>query len=287
MTILGRVLQEVLKEKGMSQSELATSINRSSGFIAHIVSGRREHIDAELSATISAKVGTPDDFWTRINADERKGAALSVAEYLLQLKPETAENALRSGVMVDHELKAMLCTEDVEFMPKDGKQIGIEGFDPSRLGAASYDTVIGGTWQVKNGSELASNAKGPISLAAGQHVKVYTKEFFVMPANIIGRIAPAWSFVQQGIVVAHGPLIDPCFRGQLTVMLHNFSGKNVEVDISSRFLTIVFERLAHLPDIREAPLPYGTLPPAKEQEEIRRQLAEHERQAAVLRSRLF
>ncbi len=286
MTILGRVLKEVLEGKNMSQSELAASINRSSGFIAHIVSGRRDHIDADLSATISAVVGTPADFWSRINADERKDEALSVAEYLLQLNPQTAEGPRRPGVMVDHEVTAILCTEDVHHMPKDDKRLGIEAFDPSRLSAASYDTIVGGTWHHEDGRERAFDANGHIPIAAGQHVKCYTKEFFVMPAGMIGRIAPAWSFVQQGIVVAHGPLIDPCFRGRLTVMLHNFSGQNVNVDTSRRFLTIVFETLAHLPDQREAPLPYGTLPIEDGQDETRRQIAELERQAAALRSKL-
>jgi deoxycytidine triphosphate deaminase/DNA-binding Xre family transcriptional regulator len=246
MSITGAVLQALLKERRMTQSELAAQINLTAGSITHIVSGRRQKIDLELSKKLSAALDTSEAFWSDLHEAEANGLAKPVTFYLEGLG-YSRDQRVAPGVLVDHQIRAFVRTEREEEREGDLDGILIEAFDPSRIQASSYDTVIGGYWLNENGRNRPKDVNGSLTLPSRGSREVYTREFFRMPATIHGRIAPAGSFVRGGIVVAHGPIIDPMFEGRLTVTLHNLHDEPKVIETKSPFLTIIFERLSATP----------------------------------------
>lgn len=251
-SIVGEVLHGALRLRDMSQSELATAIGKSAGYISHIVSGRKQHIDPPLSAQLSKILKTRKDFWFDINTAERAGNARTVGEYLAEIDGQN-EIDIRSGVLVDYQIEAYVGIGSAETESDRPDGLVIDPFFTDRLRPSSYDTCVGGEWLGGVVERKPRDIVEKISIDAGQFKHIYTEEHFIMPSQLQGRIAPAGSFLMSGVIVSHGPIIDPLFEGKLTVTIHNFTSQRIDIYAGVPFITVVFERLAATPQ-RPAPL---------------------------------
>lgn len=250
MTLVGEVLQGVLRQRGTTQSELAAAMGVSSGAVNHIITGRRKAIDLDLSWRLSQALATPDAFWKEIYEDEVSNNARSVDYYIAKSNEIEATASANCGVLVDFQIRQLAAQQVDTVRTIDELGDVIEGFDERRLQGSSYDTVLGGYWEIRGGMSQPRDVNGELRVEASSSLKVYTHEFFRMPSDVHARIAPAGRFLQNGVMVAHGPLIDPLFEGRLTVTLHNFYNEPIKINTASPFLTIVFEKLAATPHSR-------------------------------------
>jgi len=102
----------------------------------------------------------------------------------------------------------------------------IAPFDPSCLSGAGYDL------------RLSEDTVIP----AGQNKLVATLERVELGERLMGTLYLRSTFARAGVIGSLA-LVDPGFRGQLTVSLFNAGQKTCSMKGNDRFLQIVFHRL--------------------------------------------
>lgn len=263
MSVVGGVLQGLLDQRSMSQSELATRLEKSPGYVHHIISGRKRTVDDATSAALSRVLGTEPSFWSDLHKAEMDGTARRVSEYLAQFE-FTGTSVLTPGVLVDYQIEALALAardahderdwDDAPDIPPSG--LHIDPFDLNRLQPTSYDTSVGGEWVLdEGGGTVPREVSQGALVASGTSAHLYTREHIGMPENVHARISPAHSLLANGLLIAHGPLVDPLFSGHLTVVAHNYTNHDIFVPADEPFLTLVFEALAVVPERKQLTRP--------------------------------
>ncbi len=119
----------------------------------------------------------------------------------------------------------VLSNLEIEQCLKNGSLV-IAPFEDSCLGGAGYDLRL---------SE-------DMSILPGQHKLVATLERVELGPTLVGTLHLRSSLSRAGLVGSLA-LVDPGFRGQLTVSLFNFGLNRFEMKAHGRFLQIVIHRL--------------------------------------------
>lgn len=74
----------------------------------------------------------------------------------------------------------------------------------------------------------------------GEVVPVNTGIRVAIPNGYVGLVCPRSGLASRGIGVANSPgIIDSGYRGDLKVLVHNFSGRDVEIDEGERIAQLV------------------------------------------------
>ena len=107
----------------------------------------------------------------------------------------------------------------------DGK-LTIQPFDPSRLTPSGYDLAV----------------CEDVGLQTGERRLVATLERVELPDSLLGILHLRSTFAREGLIASLA-LVDPGFRGQLTVSLFNAGKKLVNIESGERFLQITFIEL--------------------------------------------
>lgn len=251
MTVLGEVLQEILRLRGKSQKELADCMGKTPSYVSHLVSGRPKKLDFETSKVIAGILGTPDVFWSDLFHDESLERAKPVSVYLDALK-FGGEYELGPGLLVDFQIDAMVqAANDAGYETREkssaAEHLRIEPFVKDQLRATTYDTLIGGVWCGGLGRDPEYLNQQSLTVKPGEFLLVFTKEAISVPSNMHIRLAPAASFVQTGLILQNGHVLDPGFEGPLTVAVHNVTKKEISVPTDKPFLSLAFEILAERP----------------------------------------
>ena len=106
-------------------------------------------------------------------------------------------------------------------------EIRIDPFDGSRVTPAGYDL----------------GAAEDVVIDPGKQKLVATFERVELPSSLLGILHLRSSFAREGLVASLA-LVDPGFRGQLTVSLVNIGRKPVRIARRERFLHLTFIGLA-------------------------------------------
>jgi dCTP deaminase len=109
----------------------------------------------------------------------------------------------------------------------DNAEVSIDPFDESRLTPAGYD--------------LAAAQK--ILLSPGEQKLVATLERVKFPPDLLGILHLRSSFAREGLLASLA-IVDPGFRGQLTVSLTNLSKQPVKIAKGEPFLQLTFIKLS-------------------------------------------
>ena len=120
----------------------------------------------------------------------------------------------------------VLSDVEIEECIRDGS-LSIEPFDPSCLNGAGYDL------------RLSEDAV----LFSGQSKLVATLERVKLSENLAGTLHIRSTLARAG-VIASLALVDPGFRGQLTILLFNSCQKSIGLARNDRFLQVAFHRLS-------------------------------------------
>ncbi|MFC2154539.1 dCTP deaminase [Candidatus Altiarchaeota archaeon] len=133
----------------------------------------------------------------------------------------------------------------------DGERL-IEQFSKECLGGAGYDLRIGRIYKLITGGSLGkSDRKTPeveefleekIELEPNEYVLVESLEKVNMPANIMARILPRSTVFRCGCSLITA-VIDPGFKGTLTMGLKNLSAQTFTLEKGARIGQIVFEEV--------------------------------------------
>jgi len=109
---------------------------------------------------------------------------------------------------------------------KDGSFI-LAPYEPSCLNGAGYDLRLGMN----------------VTLPAGKHQLVATLERVELPSDLAGTLHIRSSLARAG-VMASLALVDPGFRGQLTISLFNASSEPQSMKKGDKFLQMVLHSLS-------------------------------------------
>jgi len=82
-----------------------------------------------------------------------------------------------------------------------------------------------------------------VKIMPGGHVLVHTMEFVELGPSVCGQLSIRSSFAREGLLGSFA-LVDPGFRGQLTLMLANLGSTPVGIAKGERLAQIVFVRLS-------------------------------------------
>ena len=115
---------------------------------------------------------------------------------------------------------------DIECRIRDGSLI-LDPFEPSGLNGGGYDLRVGMDAEI-------SSCQGRL---------VATLERVGLGDDLVGTLHIRSSLARAGIVASLA-LVDPGFRGQLTVLLYNSSAQEFKLRRADRFLQVAFHVLS-------------------------------------------
>jgi len=119
----------------------------------------------------------------------------------------------------------VLADVEIEGSMRDGSLV-IAPFDASCLSGAGYDLRL---------------VEG-VTILPGQYRLVATLEKVELDEDLVGTLYLRSTLARAGVIGSLA-LVDPGFRGQLTVSLFNAGQKSFSMKGNDRFLQIVFHRL--------------------------------------------
>ena len=111
----------------------------------------------------------------------------------------------------------------------DDGNLTIQPFDPSRLTPSGYDLAV----------------CEDFVLQAREQRLVATLETVELPATLLGILHLRSTFAREGLIASLA-LVDPGFRGQLTISLFNAGKRPVSIESGERFLQITFIELTSM-----------------------------------------
>ena len=111
----------------------------------------------------------------------------------------------------------------------DDGRIIIDPFDKSRITPAGYDLSAG----------------KDILIHGGEHKLVATHERIELPNDLLAVLHLRSSFAREGLFASFA-IVDPGFKGQLTVSLLNVSHNPIKIKQKERLLQLTFMRLSSI-----------------------------------------
>jgi len=126
----------------------------------------------------------------------------------------------------------------------------IENFEEECLEGAGYDLRLGKFYEVRSKAELTKDTRelpgikeitgNAYVLKPGEYILIETHEKLNMSLDLVARMLNRSSLFRCGCTLANA-LVDPGFKGTLTMGLYNMSKYEVKIGKMARIGQIVFE----------------------------------------------
>lgn len=125
-------------------------------------------------------------------------------------------------------------------------------FDPSRLGPASYEMILGGEylyWDEKGKKCSCNDIKTGDKLVLRKNSITYVsvKETFRIPNYIALRFNLRVKHVHRGLLLGTGPLVDPGFHGKLMIPIHNLTNNHYTIKPGEKLISVEFTKVSKNP----------------------------------------
>ncbi len=127
------------------------------------------------------------------------------------------------------------------------KDIVIYPYGEECISPIGYDLRIGYAINLANQDSdsekilvLENNTK--IEIPAKTSTLIITKEYIYLSKKIAGTLHARGSLAAKGIFM-NSTTIDPNWDGQLTFLIYNNNDKPIELDVESRFVTLIFHQV--------------------------------------------
>lgn len=126
---------------------------------------------------------------------------------------------------------------------KDIRERGIEiidGYDPTNVGAISYDLTLDYVIDHTNDKE--------VTIMPGSTLIIRTKEKLKMPYDLLGRIGEKNSIMRMGLFV-RGPHYHPGHETHCFLFVTNISPNEIVLKNDMKIAQIIFEKLSENPEV--------------------------------------
>lgn len=244
VTRFGDVLASVLDDRKMSQFELATQVDYSQPAISRVESGDRS-LTPRLAARLADVLGSTKEKWLSVYDKTQFGSSIGVDGHKAFLFG-TAVEAEMPGV----HIRRMQEDDILRFFAEGTGEMTFRGitepceiseFDRKRVQTTSYDTVIGGYIDPRDSKENKTiEVLDALQIPSFERRILVAKEHITLPTWLEADLHPASNLAMKGLIVSHGPIIDPGWSGFLRVSVFNPTPKEVEVTAREPFLTLRF-----------------------------------------------
>ncbi len=113
-------------------------------------------------------------------------------------------------------------------------------------GGSSYELRVGSYLELGAGEDgrIILPDGDAIALAPGGFVLIGTREELDIPNDILGMLYLRSTYARNGLVSWFQGVVDPGYRGGLTVVLHNLGNELVPIYGGERICHLVLEQLA-------------------------------------------
>lgn len=95
-----------------------------------------------------------------------------------------------------------------------------------RYGAPEYNGSVG--------------EPGPIDLVPGSSATIWSLEGFELSERVLAVFGHSSDLFRRGLELIHSPFIDPAFKGQLQLVVRNFSGQEVRLSPGEIIGKVIF-----------------------------------------------
>jgi len=133
---------------------------------------------------------------------------------------------------------AVLSDADIIDMLAKGS-LKIECYQESNLTPNGYDVTVEEVYIPSTGKRFS---EGTASIPGSSWFVVGTKEYLMLPPDLVGEIWIRTTWARRGVLSSFGR-IDAGFHGNLTFSAYNVSKESIEVCIGDRFAQVVFSEL--------------------------------------------
>lgn len=125
-------------------------------------------------------------------------------------------------------------------------------FDPSRLGQASYEMILGGEylyWDEEGKECSCKDIKTGDKLVLRKNSITYVsvKEILRIPSYIALSFNLRVKHVHRGLLLGTGPLIDPGFHGKLMIPIHNLTNNQYTIIPGEELISVTFTKVSPNP----------------------------------------
>lgn len=122
-------------------------------------------------------------------------------------------------------------------------------FEPSRLGPASYEMVLGGEylyWDEDGKKIIRNEIKNNDELVLKKNSITYVSvlETFRIPNYIALRFNLRVKHVHRGLLLGTGPLVDPGFHGNLMIPIHNLTNNEYYIKANEDLISVEFTKVS-------------------------------------------
>jgi addiction module HigA family antidote len=244
----GDMLDELLRERGMNQTEAATKLGLTRPYLNGVINGKYP-LGPDLRLRLQPLLEIKPEFWEQAQRDyeawqsSADGRAARMAATI-----EEFNNALDlrgAHTLVDHEVEGALKAGALEISPFDLMR------DRERLLATSLELTLGlrGYLHAPGTAETTSVVTKPaLLLKRSQMITLSTRESLVLSSRLrahVNGLTQQWA--DKFLHCFHQRVLEPGFRGALTFALINAGPSDVELPEGEPCLSLSFEYLAQEP----------------------------------------
>ena len=111
------------------------------------------------------------------------------------------------------------------------------------LSPASYELRVGSYYDWNTRSRVDLQRGEAIAVAAGGFLLIGTVERVNLPRDVIGMMYLRSTYARRGFTPWFQGIVDPGYRGALTVVVHNMTGELVPIYGEERICHLVFDEL--------------------------------------------
>ncbi len=113
-----------------------------------------------------------------------------------------------------------------------------------RLGGPAYRFINGEKKIINLGEEddTIRNIQNRLFLPPNSLTFVTTREEFRLTRDVIARFNLKSKWVHKGLLLGTGPIVDPEFDGFLYIPIHNFSGKEIDLEFDTPLIVVEFTK---------------------------------------------
>lgn len=256
----GHILDAIRVERRLSQFQLATLTGYSESMISRVANGQRA-LSQKLAQKLAEVVGGSSNLWLEVFEQTANGSTLELQHFrnlLIVNYGERSVGSEHSGAVHmggwDGDLMTTvrrLNASDIEstFSTEKGEatfrnvtqDCEISNFDPTCISATSYDLHVGGYFRSNTlVDRQIFEIENEIVIPASGTLLVITREHITLPSWIEAEIGTASNIALKGLIVSHGPIIDPGWGGYLHVSVHNPTQLEIAIQSDEPFLTLRF-----------------------------------------------
>lgn len=218
-------------EINVTKKSVAHALNEHESTFNNICKGTR-NLTRKVAQRLTRYGGT-EKIWFEIFDETRNGSSLEPGHFVDLVKGKRRPSYLGGRYfkrLIDSDITELFDPESDFCRARDDAEdpCYITDFSQRSVNPTSYDAVA------------AVDSKGYIDIEAGSSELVVTREFFAVPSWMEVDVHPPTSMSQKGLIIANGPIIDPGWRGKLSVFVFNPGNQIVSISGEEPFLTLRF-----------------------------------------------